>query len=113
MSLKRQVVKTLKPKKDEEFGERVIVDPNVTIGRVYGIFYGAINVGSIAGTLTTTQAEKHVSLQSLFSLASYRSTLSSAQLTRPLLIFLGRILACIHPSIFGVHAGPSSSSLWT
>ncbi|KZT33660.1 PTR2-domain-containing protein [Sistotremastrum suecicum HHB10207 ss-3] len=40
-------------------GERVIVDPNVTITRIYNIFYWCINVGSLSA-IATTESERHV-----------------------------------------------------
>lgn len=40
-------------------GERVIIDPNVTIQRIYMIFYGCINVGSLS-LLATTYMERDV-----------------------------------------------------
>jgi POT family proton-dependent oligopeptide transporter len=40
-------VKTLKK------GERVVVDPNLTIQSIYNIFYWCINVGSLSGIATT------------------------------------------------------------
>lgn len=47
-------VKTLKS------GERVIVDPAITINRVYNWFYMFINVGALIGQLTMVYAEKYV-----------------------------------------------------
>ncbi|KAL1881145.1 hypothetical protein VTK73DRAFT_4592 [Phialemonium thermophilum] len=41
-------------------GERVIVDPAITINRVYNWFYLFINVGSLVGQLTMVYAEKYV-----------------------------------------------------
>ena len=41
-------------------GERVIVDPRVTIERIYMWFYFFINVGSLIGQLTMVYAEKYV-----------------------------------------------------
>lgn len=47
-------VKTLKS------GERVIVDPAITINRVYNWFYLFINIGALVGQLTMVYAEKYV-----------------------------------------------------
>ncbi|KAL4726136.1 hypothetical protein ACLX1H_006813 [Fusarium chlamydosporum] len=47
-------VKTLKS------GERVIIDPAVTIERVYMWFYWAINIGALVGQVTMVFAEKYV-----------------------------------------------------
>lgn len=47
-------VKTLKS------GERVIVDPAVTIERIYNWFYFSINVGALVGQLAMVYAEKYV-----------------------------------------------------
>lgn len=41
-------------------GERVIVDPAVTINRVYNWFYLFINLGSLVGQLSMVYAEKYV-----------------------------------------------------
>ncbi|KZF20042.1 peptide transport protein PTR2 [Xylona heveae TC161] len=49
----KQYVKTLKS------GERVIVDPGVTIQRIYMIFYLCINVGSLSA-IATTEMEHHI-----------------------------------------------------
>lgn len=48
-------------------GERVIVDPNVTIQRIMMIFYMCINVGSLA-SLATTSLEKYVGFWSAYLL---------------------------------------------
>lgn len=47
--------------------KRVIVDPEVTVGRVYMIFYMCINVGSISAIATTT-LELHVGFWSAYLL---------------------------------------------
>lgn len=47
-------VKTLKS------GERVIVDPRVTIERIYNWFYFAINVGALVGQICMVYCEKYV-----------------------------------------------------
>jgi proton-dependent oligopeptide transporter, POT family len=57
----RPFVKTLSS------GERVIVDPNVTIGRIYSLFYWSVNVGSLSSALTTF-AEFHVGFWLAFAL---------------------------------------------
>jgi len=49
-------------------GERVIVDPAVTINRVYNWFYFFINVGSLVGQLSMVYAEKYVGFYLSFSL---------------------------------------------
>ncbi|CAO1626697.1 unnamed protein product [Sympodiomycopsis kandeliae] len=51
---KRQTIKTLKS------GERVIVDPSLTIARLFMYFYAAINVGAIVGQVAMVYAEKRV-----------------------------------------------------
>jgi len=50
----RIYVKTLKS------GERVIVDPGVTLSRVYNWFYMFINVGALIGQITMVYAERYV-----------------------------------------------------
>lgn len=54
-------VKTLKS------GERVIVDPAVTIQRIYMVFYLCINVGSLSA-IATTELELHVGFWSAYLL---------------------------------------------
>jgi POT family len=49
----KQTIKTLKS------GERVIVDPAVTIQRIYMIFYLCINIGSLSA-IATTELELHI-----------------------------------------------------
>ncbi len=41
-------------------GERVIVDPAITINRVYNWFYWFINVGALVGQICMVYAEKYV-----------------------------------------------------
>ena len=57
----RQKVKTLKS------GERVIIDPAVTIQRIYMIFYLCINVGSLS-SIATTEMELHTGFWTAFLL---------------------------------------------
>ncbi|KAI9846137.1 MAG: peptide transporter ptr2 [Thelocarpon superellum] len=49
----KQTIRTLKT------GERVIVDPGITVERIYMIFYLCINVGSLS-SIATTELELHV-----------------------------------------------------
>jgi POT family proton-dependent oligopeptide transporter len=49
----KQTIRTLKS------GERVIVDPAVTIQRLYMIFYFCINIGSLSA-IATTELELHI-----------------------------------------------------
>jgi POT family proton-dependent oligopeptide transporter len=44
----------------EPSGERVIVDPGITISRVYMRYYMMINVGALAGQISMVYAEKYV-----------------------------------------------------
>ncbi|TKA52391.1 hypothetical protein B0A49_10108 [Cryomyces minteri] len=57
----KPIVKTLRN------GERVIVDPAVTIQRIYMIFYLCINVGSLS-SIATTELEKNVGFWSAYLL---------------------------------------------
>lgn len=41
-------------------GERVLVDPNSTIARIYLYFYLMINVGSLVGSISMVYAERYV-----------------------------------------------------
>ncbi|PWN26018.1 putative PTR2-Di-and tripeptide permease [Jaminaea rosea] len=51
---KRPTVQTLKS------GERVIIDPALTIARLFMYFYAAINIGAIVGQVAMVYAEKRV-----------------------------------------------------
>jgi len=55
LNIEHMRVKTL-PKT----GERVIVDPTITINRVYNFFYFFVNIGALIGQLTMVYAEKYV-----------------------------------------------------
>jgi POT family proton-dependent oligopeptide transporter len=46
--------------KTEEDGERVIMDPSLTVQKVYHWFYLMINVGSLTGSIAMVFAEKYV-----------------------------------------------------
>ncbi|KAF9885095.1 hypothetical protein FE257_000735 [Aspergillus nanangensis] len=51
----RMLIKTI-----PETGERVIVDPNQTITRIFLYFYFMINVGALVGSIAMVYAEKYV-----------------------------------------------------
>lgn len=51
-----------------ETGERVIVDPEITVRRVYSIFYWCNNVGALSG-LASTSMEKFLDFWTSFLLA--------------------------------------------
>ncbi|KAI9753981.1 MAG: hypothetical protein M4579_004911 [Chaenotheca gracillima] len=51
----------------EKSGERVIVDPGVTVQRIYMIFYLCINVGSLSA-IATTEMELHIGFWSAYLL---------------------------------------------
>ena len=46
--------------KTTKSGERVIMDPAVTISRIYMYFYLMINIGSLLGSVAMVFAEKYV-----------------------------------------------------
>ncbi|KAF4965017.1 hypothetical protein FZEAL_10814 [Fusarium zealandicum] len=71
-------VKTLKS------GERVIVDPAVTIERIYLWFYFFINVGALVGQVTMVFAEKHVGFWMSYTLPTIMLCIC------PLVLFWGR-----------------------
>lgn len=48
-------------------GERVIVDPNLTISRIYNLFYWCINVGSLSA-IATTESERQVGFWLAFTI---------------------------------------------
>ncbi|CAI6332293.1 unnamed protein product [Periconia digitata] len=52
----------------EPNGERVIVDPGLTITRVYMRYYQLINVGSMAGSISMVYAEKYIGFWLSFTL---------------------------------------------
>ncbi|KAK1233745.1 hypothetical protein PQX77_003092 [Marasmius sp. AFHP31] len=68
----------------EKSGERVIVDPVLTITRVYMYFYLFINVGSLMGQISMTYAEKYVGFWLSFTLPTV------IFLVCPLVLWLGR-----------------------
>ncbi|KAJ3515063.1 hypothetical protein NMY22_g14547 [Coprinellus aureogranulatus] len=49
-------------------GERVIVDPGMTVSRLYMYFYLFINIGAIIGQISMTYAEKYVGFWLAFTL---------------------------------------------
>lgn len=51
--VKKPTLKVLKPKKEGEVGETVIVDPGVTVSRWLLIFYWCINVGAFFASMCT------------------------------------------------------------
>ncbi|KAG5655920.1 hypothetical protein KAF25_000840 [Fusarium avenaceum] len=71
-------VKTLKS------GERVIVDPAVTIERVYLWFYFCINVGALAGQVSMVFAEKYVGFWLSYTLPTIMLCIC------PIIMFLNR-----------------------
>ncbi|EXM35995.1 Proton-dependent oligopeptide transporter family [Fusarium oxysporum f. sp. vasinfectum] len=71
-------VKTLKS------GERVIVDPAVTIERVYLWFYFCINVGALVGQVTMVFAEKEIGFWLSYTLPTFMLCLC------PLVMWLNR-----------------------
>jgi POT family proton-dependent oligopeptide transporter len=73
----RMYIRTLKS------GERVIVDPNVTITRIYNLFYWCINVGSLS-SIATTELEHNVGFWAAFLL--------------PTLVFIGTPIVLIGAS---------------
>ncbi|KAG9234524.1 putative peptide transporter ptr2 [Amylocarpus encephaloides] len=72
----RMLVKTLKN------GERVIMDPAVTVSRVYLYFYLMINVGSLVGSIAMVYAEKYVGFWLSFLLPTFMLALC------PTIVFL-------------------------
>ncbi|THU85978.1 PTR2-domain-containing protein [Dendrothele bispora CBS 962.96] len=65
-------------------GERVIVDPAMTIARVYLYFYLFINVGALIGQITMTYAEKYVGFWLAFTLPTIVFLLC------PIVLWVGR-----------------------
>ena len=52
----------------EPSGERIIVDPGLTITRVYMRYYQLINVGALAGAISMVYAEKYIGFWLSFTL---------------------------------------------
>ncbi|TEB30750.1 PTR2-domain-containing protein [Coprinellus micaceus] len=65
-------------------GERVIVDPALTIARVYMYFYLFINIGAIIGQISMTYAEKYVGFWLAYTLPTIVFLLC------PIVLFVGR-----------------------
>ncbi|KAF5371083.1 hypothetical protein D9757_010821 [Collybiopsis confluens] len=65
-------------------GERVIVDPALTVARIYMYFYMLINVGSLTGKIGMTYSEKYVGFWLAFTLPTIIFLLC------PLLLWAGR-----------------------
>lgn len=86
----REVIKTLPS------GERVIVDPNLTIQRVFMYFYLMINIGSLS-SIATTEVELHIG----FWLSYLIPTIM--YLVVPVVLFFGRNLYIKYPPRGSVH----------
>ncbi|KAM0388103.1 hypothetical protein ACHAO7_011869 [Fusarium culmorum] len=71
-------VKTLKS------GERIIIDPAVTIERVYMWFYWAINIGALVGQVTMVFAEKYVGFWLSYTLPTFMLCIC------PIILFFNR-----------------------
>lgn len=78
LPLDHMTVKTLKT------GERVIVDPVITVNRVYNWFYFFINVGALIGQLSMSFAEKYVGFWLSFTLPTIMLAIA------PAVMFWGR-----------------------
>lgn len=65
-------------------GERVIVDPALTISRIYMYFYMFINIGALVGQITMVYAEKYIGFWLSFTLPTIIYLIS------PLVLYLGR-----------------------
>ncbi|KAJ7738242.1 POT family-domain-containing protein [Mycena maculata] len=65
-------------------GERVIVDPALTVSRVYMYFYLFINIGALVGQITMVYAEKYVGFWLAYTLPTI------IFLFCPVVLFIGR-----------------------
>ncbi|TFK37850.1 POT family-domain-containing protein [Crucibulum laeve] len=65
-------------------GERVIVDPTLTVSRVYMYFYFFINIGALVGQITMTYSEKFVGFWLAFTLPTMVFLLC------PIVLWIGR-----------------------
>ncbi|KAG9220199.1 hypothetical protein CCMSSC00406_0007106 [Pleurotus cornucopiae] len=67
-----------------ESGERVIVDPALTVSRIYMYFYLFINIGALIGQITMTYAEKYIGFWLAYTLPTVVFMIS------PIALFVGR-----------------------
>ncbi|KAF6760668.1 POT family-domain-containing protein [Ephemerocybe angulata] len=65
-------------------GERVIVDPTMTVSRVYMYFYLFINIGALVGQISMTYAEKYVGFWLAYTLPTIVFSLC------PIVLVIGR-----------------------
>ncbi|KAJ7908976.1 peptide transporter PTR2A [Mycena leptocephala] len=65
-------------------GERVIIDPALTVSRIYMYFYLMINVGSLLGQVLMTYSEKYVGFWLAYTLPTV------AFLLCPIILIIGR-----------------------
>ena len=70
--------------KTTKSGERVIVDPALTISRIYMYFYMFINIGALIGQITMVYAEKYVGFWLSFTLPTV------VYLISPTVLYFGR-----------------------
>lgn len=79
-------------------GERVIMDPAVTISRVYLYFYLMVNMGSLTGSIGMVYAEKYVGFWLSFLLPTLMLCKSFLESCKTLLMEIGLcpmvIIAC-------------------
>ncbi|KAL1957957.1 hypothetical protein VTO42DRAFT_5349 [Malbranchea cinnamomea] len=71
-------------------GERVVIDPAITIERIYMIFYGCINVGSLS-LLATPYMERNIGFWSAYLLCFCVFVVGT------LILLLGRKSYVVHP----------------
>jgi hypothetical protein len=89
-------------------GERVIMDPAVTVSRVYLYFYMMINVGSLVGSIGMVYAEKYVGFWLSFllptlMLCEYIYPFVSLRYTDEMKVFALRLRFFASPNIFFTH----------
>ncbi|KAF5310118.1 hypothetical protein D9619_010183 [Psilocybe cf. subviscida] len=72
-------------------GERVIVDPALTIARIYMYFYLIMNIGALVGKISMAYAEKFVGFWLSFALPT------AVYLLCPLVLYAGRNIYTRHP----------------
>lgn len=70
--------------KVETSGERVVVDPALTVSRVYMYFYLFINIGALVGQIGMTYSEKYVGFWLAYTLPTIVFLLC------PIVLFIGR-----------------------
>jgi POT family proton-dependent oligopeptide transporter len=90
--------------REEKNGERVVVDPALTISRIYMYFYLFVNIGALVGQIAMTYAEKYVGFWLAYTLPTVVFMMC------PFVLFFGRNRYIRSPPTFSVLS--TSLRLW-